>query len=975
MRAAHAGTSQKRTRVRGLLAVVATCLSLGLALTLTEPAFSQVVQGPGRPRVMAAPPLSKAVTRVLNADYQSEEDRKEFRLFHGLWKASDLDTPQRIASAALLTGAVDDPSLSLPEVDPLDRAEAAMLRGELGQALSILDAAKVKMPETMRSSRIRVRTLDLLGRFDEAVQTARTATEEIIHNRAAEPEDAVEAARTLGIALRITGPSAPGSGSDYQSLIQLLDKVRNEKDKLYWPARLAQAELLYEKDNSPEAGEALKEVLSLNPSCAQAWAMLGQMGVDSFNFDLMESVAGRLDLLGSGRGGDHDPAEGEEGDGNGNVSLYAGLIRARAMLRQSEPDLAESGLQPILSSYPKCREALAVRCAIEAIRYDQHATDRFLAEFERLSPGSPLAVYEVGKALSEARQYEMAAPYLQRASVLLPKWAAPLIDLGLMEIQSGRLDQALPALESAVALDPFNIRTDNSLRLVKELQTYKTVESDHFIVRFKPGDDAVLAADMFAPLESNFNIVTGDADGGIDFKPRGKTVIDLMPDHKWFGVRIAGLPAIHTIAASTGPCIAMEAPREGKGHLGPYDWVRVVRHEFTHTVTLERTSNRIPHWFTEAAAVYLELSPRDYSTCQLLAGALASDSLFDMTEINTAFVRPKKQTDRSQAYAQGHWMYEFIVKTWGKKAPLDLMDLYAKGQREESSFVSVLGISREEFLARFKTWAGQRVIEWGMALPAGVPSIKDLLVQEAMNDPETGPRIKARADRVALDAALSGVDSGGSDGSMIAPDAPDADDENADDNQPLTLPEPTPEMIARWRDQYPTHPDVLELAIKQAIVDSRKKDPALKAVPLLDAQMVPLLEQYAAVRPVDPFPHQQLAKLFLAGAVPDRPASDAIKHLEYLDAREQKSTSYAVELAKRYVALQNWDKAWAKAERATQVSPYDAANRELAATVAIKRRDYAAAQRHIEALITLEPNVAIHKQRLEALQKLMGNGK
>src|SRR6185436_13057722 len=123
-------------------------------------------------------------------------------------------------------------------------------------------------------------------------------------------------------------------------------------------------------------------------------------------------------------------------------------------------------------------------------------------------------------------------------------------------------------------------------------------------------------------------------------------------------------PQIHTIAAATGRCIAMETPRDGRGHLGTYDWVRVVRHEFTHTVTLARTNNRIPHWFTEAAAVYLELSPRDYPTCQLLAGALDNDRLFDMTEINTAFVRPRRQSDRQQAYAQGHWMYEFILQQW-----------------------------------------------------------------------------------------------------------------------------------------------------------------------------------------------------------------------------------------------------------------------------------------------------------------------
>ena len=65
----------------------------------------------------------------------------------------------------------------------------------------------------------------------------------------------------------------------------------------------------------------------------------------------------------------------------------------------------------------------------------------------------------------------------------------------------------------------------------------------------------------------------------------------------------------------------METPREGGGRrVGLYDWLRVVRHEYTHTITLSRTNNRIPHWFTEACAVSQEPGPRDFDTCKMLAG-------------------------------------------------------------------------------------------------------------------------------------------------------------------------------------------------------------------------------------------------------------------------------------------------------------------------------------------------------------------
>ncbi len=953
-----------------------------IAGPMTSPAAAQPVarpepDRPAGPTPAEGPPIASAVKKVLAADYLTPDELKDKRIFHGLWREGDLDTPTRAARAALIAGELDNPALKLNSADPLDRAEAAFLRGECREALLLLDdlaRAGDEHAKPLRAQRLRAACLETLGDFKGAAATAEAAGRALAEGKVklTAPDDIVEGIRALAILSRLRGPGEaaqaagakagergePGVGAgDFHAMMAMLDSVRDRIDRLYWPSRLAEAELLYEKDNGPEATAALQEVLSLNPSCAQAWAMLGQMTVDGFNLGAAEQIAARLDLLAAGRGGEHDPAAGEEGDGGGGISATAGILRARAYLRINDPDGAERALDPVLARYPRQREAMAVRCAVEGVRYESDSLARLLKEYDELSPGSPLALFEVGSTLSEARQYGPAADYLGQAAERMPAWARPVIELGLLEVQSGRDDQALAALEKATALDPFNIRAANTLKLEKELKTYNRIEGEHYIIRYKPGDgggapgggDGVLARDMLTPLEENYRKVCGTGPGGINFEPAEKTVIDLMPDHEWFGVRIAGMPQIHTIAASTGRCIAMEAPRDGRGHLGTYDWVRVVRHEFTHTVTLARTHNRIPHWFTEAAAVYLELSPRDFNTCQLLAAALKNDGLFGMTEINTAFVRPRRPTDRQQAYAQGHWMYEFILQQWGAAAPLDLMDLYARGQREEAAFQSVLGVSREQFLDRFKPWAHEQVVKWGLELPEGVPSIPDMQLEDALSDPDQQESINEHLAKAAADAGLAAA------GLATSPDV-----------QPWTpeIQDPTPEIAAKWLEKYPDHPDVLELSARLAIADSEsrggKKGQATPA-------MAPILERYAAARPVDPFPHQLLARFYLGG---DEPAK-AIEHLEYLDAREQKSASYAAELARRYAATEDWARAGAKAERATQISPFNAEMRELAATVAIKRGDYKAAERHITALVELEPAVAVHKQRLEAVRRLV----
>jgi tetratricopeptide (TPR) repeat protein len=900
----------------------------------------------------AGPPeMSQAALQAMSAAYLTDEEKKDLRVFHGVWQPGDLDTPARRARAALTQGVFDDPSLADPSTPVEDRAEGMLARGELKEAVAALVGR-----ESVRAVRIRAAALEGLGQFEAAAREVDPVVRMLETKALASASDLTDGVLILMIRARVHGQEQKGGG-DFRAMMGMLARARDDLDPLYWPARLAEAELLYEKDNWDESQGAAVEVLKLNPSASAAWALLGQMSVDAFDFAKAESVAARLDRLArsldSAQAGaglpELDPEEPLPG------SALADLMMTRARLRQNDPDGAEARLTPTLERFPSMRPALALRAAIAAERYDFAAADRLLAEFDALSPGSPEALLAVGKAVSENRQYAQASKYLEQAAARQPNLSEPLIELGLMELQAGRDPQALAALRKATLLDSFNVRAANSLKLVEELQTYSTVESEHFVVRYKPGIDGVLAPEMLGPLEKLYARVTGKGPGGIDFQVPGKTLIELMPDHAWFAVRITGMGEIHTIAASTGPVIAMESPQAGPGHsVGAYDWPRVIQHEFTHTVTLARTANRIPHWFTEAAAVYLEDSPRDYSRCQLLANALREGELFDMDEISIKFVRPEKPTDRAQAYAQGNWMYEYIIVRWGERAPLDLMDRYAQGQRQDTAFRAVLGLSPEEFLAQFKVWAREQVVAWGMLPRPGQPSLGQLLLR-GPGGTEDVSGVRRALQGLADGAAWTGVGGSG----IVAAFKPDVQ-------------KPDASAIDRWLAEYPDQPDVLETALQMRLEAAEGKP---------DASMIPLLERYAEARPVDPMPHMNLARLYLGsgaggpGADPSGGPERAIPHLEFLDAREQHSGAYAIELARRYAALGDWDSASAKAERATRVSPFDAEAREFAATVALKRGDLKTAERHIVALTLIEPDREIHEKRLEAVRGRMKAGK
>lgn len=887
----------RAARAGGRAAVVAL-----ITLALATPAFAQ----PEDPGDENGPALDPQVKAAITAPYLKPEEAAALRIAHGVPTAADLASPAARAIHALDRGGYTDPSLSDPAADPLDRAEAALNRGDFATAAPLLEGAV-----SVRALRLRAQMQLTLGKSAECVTTCRAALKRLTDGKLTTANEIVEAVRCASLLSRLTDISA-SEGGDHQAMMTFLGKAR-ELDPFSWRAPLVEAQLLLEKDNYAEARTAAAAALMRNPACAQALTVMAEIAVYSFNLDAARAMADHLDQLASMVPINHVGAADNLALilGQSPPSLEAAFIRVRASLRQGEAEEAAGELDYAAKRMPDAPLVAELRCAVAAASYDEAALTKALDAFKARFDANPAAEARVGVTFSDLRQYPFAIDHLTKAKALAPFWAAPQIDLGLVCVQAGRDDDARETLDAATKLDPFNVRAANSLKLVKEIAGYARVETDHFIVRAKPGIDALLAAEIAKVMEENHAAVTGDAPGALNYSPPTKTFIDLMPDHAWFAVRIAGLPKIHTIAASTGPVIAMEAPREGKGHTGTYDWPRVMRHEYTHTVGLSRTNNRMPHWFTEAQAQYLERAPRDYNTARLLSEAFQSDALFDFTQINVAFTRPKKPTDRQLAYAQGQWMYEYMVERFGATSPLTLMDLFGKGVREEAAVQQTFSISREQFLADFKVWAKEQLIAWGMLTAQGQPSleslVKDLPKQE--------------------------------DGEVATP---------------------TPDQIAGWVKDHPNHPDLLRLLL-QTVMDERNGE-------ILDTDIT-MFESYAKARPVDPFPHQQLARIYLAQSK----TQDAIPHLEWLDARTDRSAIYSTQLATLYAQQGRPDMAATKAERAARITPYSAQARELAANMAVQRKDFATARRHIEFLAALEPDREVHKKRLEALKKLEAN--
>ncbi len=662
-----------------------TCLILILLVGVSVPVVRAAQNH--APATDLLPPIepSPMVQSLIDDPLNDDTSRIDLMIFHGredgLPDEAELSADQ-LATRALLRYEIDSPIFQDEAVDVLLRARAALERGEPEDVVTLLSDQS-----SAQSALLLSQAYEQLGQTAQAVAVLSPWRDRLRRDEINDPVELTAAAQGLAALARLQGRPA----QDYQLVLNLLGRVRQELDPGYWPALIAEADLLIEKDNTKEGVEALMAALALNAQCVEAWARLGRLSIRGYAFDRAGAVVERLREI--------NP-----------TNPLADLIEARSLLQQRDVAGARALIEAGLSRYPEHRELLALNAAAISLTYDSQATREAMLRFEAVSPGNPLAAYTVGSYLSTARQYDEAEAMLRQAVELAPNWPTPRIELGLLLMQAAHDEAAQTELTAATRLDPFNKRAANQLAMLNDLLAYDRIETDHFLIRYKPGIDEALARDMPEKLEAIYRDITS----AFTHQPERITRIDLMPDEKHFAVRITGMPDIWTIAAATGDAIAMTPPREGPGQHGGFDWPNVIRHEFVHTVTLDQTRNRIPHWFTEACAVSQETAGRSYDTYRLLAEALQKDKLFALDQINWGFIRPKTPTDRPLAYAQSDWMLEYIAVRFGHQAIVDMLSLYHEGTPDTEALVQVTGVTPEAFMSGFKAWAGDQVEQWGL---------------------------------------------------------------------------------------------------------------------------------------------------------------------------------------------------------------------------------------------------------------------
>ena len=319
------------------------------------------------------------------------------------------------------------------------------------------------------------------------------------------------------------------------------------------------------------------------------------------------------------------------------------------------------------------------------------------------------AYLEVAEQLTDMWQYARAEAKYQIAIDRAPWLTDARNGLGLMYTRTGEEDKAYATLFEARKLDPFNVATTNYMRLMDIMHSFVRVQTPHFILVYDPQADPIIAEYVGEYMEKAYREVCDD----FKYEPPQKILLEIFPSIDTFSVRSTGQPGVENYGVSLGAVITSISPRKGAG-MGAFNWSRVLKHEFTHSINLMQTDQRCPRWLTEGMAVWEERVPFRFNWVpQALYQAAHGESLFTIAQLPGALLRPKQPHDGEMAYMEAFWIVRYLDATYGHDSVLKLLDGYKQAKTDDDAFIYACGLNTAQFEKAFFAWAKEQVAKWG----------------------------------------------------------------------------------------------------------------------------------------------------------------------------------------------------------------------------------------------------------------------
>ncbi|MFP4107092.1 MAG: tetratricopeptide repeat protein [Phycisphaerae bacterium] len=797
----------------------------------------------------------------------------------------------------------------------LAMARASEHVGRYEQALAHAVQANTMRSDWAPAILVRGRLLETMGRKTDAAAVYKTIDRTLENEEYRKDAPSLVAlGKILDRYAILTGQRA--SRQSQNILHNYLQEAYLKADKGYWPAHVASGMFLLSKHRIDSARKEFGSAYKLNKRIPDIFIGAAYAELAKWQFEKsLKHAEKALEI-------------------NPN-SVDGHLLKAMCLMKWRKFDAVRPHIDEALKVNPNHPEALSLMAALKIRQNKDSEAEQYAERLKKINPKPAVLPLTIAQWLVAGRQFDQAEGFYKQAIRWAPELADAHAGLGLMYMQTGDEAEAMKVLTKAHEIDDFRSDVVNYLNLLDRMaKRFKVKETENFIVKVDRKYDEVLLNLVSEYMESIHEEICLTH----DYFPRKKTIVEIFPTQTQFSLRISGRGWVPTVGASTGRVIALTAPRS-QNPLGTHNWAVVLKHEYTHTVTLAATNNNIPHWLTEAFAVWQQPDKRSYRYVTLLVSAAKNERLFPIDELDWGFIRPKRPTDRPLAYAQSELTMEYIIDTRGFMTVIDMLKAFRDGKTQEEVFRTVLKTDEKQFDKDFRTWARAEMRDWGFnpdpKLDIGKakkavkenPKSADAKAKLAVAYRQHGGKYAAQAEKLAREAL------------KIDPDQPDA----------LMVVANALAGKKQW-DQ------AIEQAKKLEAVDpSTYQAPKILAVAYMakrdTANAIHALELLKQRQPLEQFPYEHLARIYIELGQPAK----ALPNLEHLHTHTMKDAKYARQAAEIYRGLGEDDKALHFFKQVLQINPYETNIYRSIASLLLQAQQYAKAVDYAKALCTLEP--------------------
>lgn len=467
-------------------------------------------------------------------------------------------------------------------------------------------------------------------------------------------------------------------------------------------------------DNFHDANSLFNEATRANPNNLEAQVLWGNLFLEKYNAaDAERSFQEALDvnnrytdaLVGIARTVGDERALQRALTINPN-SVPALEAYGQLLLRNEREEEALDYFNRALALNPESLKTLSTLAARAALKEQTEEFAQYRDQVEAFSPNNPQFLGDIADTFGNNYLFTEAVEYARAAIEADPEYWQGYTVLGGNLIRLGEEEEGKRNLEIGFENDPFNVLTSNMLKMFDTLDTYRTVESEHFKVRMSERDTDVLWPYLEPLLEEGWDTLT--AKWG--FEPEAPILIEVFEETADFAVRSVGLPDIGPLVGICfGKVITLISPDTLSAN-----WQEIVWHEFMHVITLQMTGNRMPRWLSEGISVWEEREGRPYwgrSQGLDLVRAAEQDKLLHVGELNSGFSGARSSADLGFAYFQSYLVVDYIAAEYGFDKLVELVGQYGLIKEDSERFNEVFDMSMDQFDSGFRNWIDRRVAE------------------------------------------------------------------------------------------------------------------------------------------------------------------------------------------------------------------------------------------------------------------------